>query len=306
MDYKKIFKSQKNRLRILNFFRFVPDRVIIEIEYRMRIGKRLNLKQPKTFNEKLQWLKLYDRKDIYTTMVDKFAVKRYLTEKIGEKYVVPLLGCWDNAESIDFNKLPDQFVLKCNHDSGSVVICTDKSKLDMKMVKKKLDFHMKIDAYALGREWPYKNIKRKIIAEELLLDSEHNDTDIKDYKFFCFDGVPKIMYISNDRGENPRTDFFDMNFKHLPIQMKDPNAEIMPKKPEMFDEMKKIAGVLSKNIPQLRVDFYVVGKRIYVGELTFYHNSGFTPVKPEEWNNKLGEWIKLPEINLMNSNNIVK
>lgn len=296
MDYKKIFRNKKVRLYILNMLSIVPDKIMIEIEYFIRTGKRLSLETPQTFTEKLQWLKLYDRKRIYTFMVDKVSMKRFVAKKIGKQYVVPLLGAWDSFDDIDFDTLPDQFVLKCSHDSGSVILCEDKSKFDYNSAKEKLEFHLKISEYLLGREWPYKNVKRRIIAERFLKNnSEEKGFSIKDYKFFCFDGVPKVMYISNDRGDDPRTDFFDMEFKHLPIRMKDPNADQPPVKPERFEEMKRIAAILSKGIPHLRVDFYEVGAKLYVGELTFYHNSGYTPIEPKEWDLMLGKWIKLPQ-----------
>lgn len=274
----------------------IPDKIMIELEYYIRTGKRLSLSSPKTFTEKLQWLKLYDRKEIYTFMVDKVSMKRFVAQRIGKQYAVPLLGVWDTFDEIDFDGLPNQFVLKCSHDSGSVILCEDKSTFDYKAAKEKLEFHLKISEYLLGREWPYKNVRRRIIAEKFLKNnSSEKGFSIKDYKFFCFDGVPRVMYISNDRGDDPRTDFFDMEFKHLPIRMKDPNADEPPIKPERFEEMKRIAAMLSKGIPHLRVDFYEVGSRLYVGELTFFHNSGYTPIEPKEWDLRLGNWIKLPK-----------
>lgn len=293
-DYKKIITNKNTRLRILNFLKFIPDKLLLKVEYKLRIGKKLNLESPKYFTEKLQWLKLYDRKDIYTQMVDKYHAKQFLAEKIGEQYVVPTLGCWSHYDEIDFSLLPDKFVLKCTHDSGSVILCDDKTTFNHAEAKKKLEFHLKNDEYILGREWPYKNVPRRIIAEVKLDEGDGKGFTIKDYKFFCFNGEPRVMYISNDRGDDPRTDFFDMNFQHLPIHMKDPNADILPDKPAQFEKMKEIAAILSDGIPHLRVDFYAVGEKIYVGEMTFFHNSGFTSVQPEEWDLRMGEWITLP------------
>ncbi len=294
MDYKKIIKNKNIRLKILNILFFIPDEIILKLEYRLKFGEKLNLKNPTTFNEKLQWLKLYDRRDIYTLMVDKLEVKKLISSKIGEEYTVPTLGFWDSFEEINFDKLPNQFVLKCNHDSGSIMLCKNKKYFNYKKAKNHFDFHLKNDEYLLGRKWPYKNVPRKIIAEPFLHEDNDKELFVKDYKFFCFGGVPKIMYISNDKGEDPRTDFFDMEFKHLPIKMKDPNSDIYPKCPFGFEKMKKIASILSKDIPHLRVDFYVVNQRIYVGELTFFHNSGFNEIKPKEWDLLMGSWIKLP------------
>ena len=295
MDYKKIFKNKQARVRFLNHLGFLPDKLLLKIEYRIKTGEKLNLKNPILFTEKLQWLKLNDRKDIYTTMVDKFAMKKFVADRVGEEYVVPLLGSWNKFEDIDFDVLPQQFVLKCTHDSGSIIFCHNKETFDKDFAKKSIDQHLRTSAYKLGREWPYKNVPRKIIAEKMLFDS--NNSDIKDYKWFCFNGQPKVMYISNDKGADPRTDFFDMEFNHLPITMKDPNAEIIPEKPVCFNEMYQIAAKLSEGCPHLRVDFYLIGTQIYVGELTFFHNSGFTPISPKEWNLRMGDWIDLSIIN---------
>lgn len=268
---------------------------MLKVEYRMRIGKKLKLKHPITYTEKLQWLKLYDRKPVYTDMVDKYKAKYVISEKVGEKYVVPTLGVWDTFDDVDFEKLPEKFVLKCTHDSGSILVCDDKARLDYGKAKKHFEFHLNNDEYVLGREWPYKNVRRRIIAEPLLLQKDVGEgSTIKDYKFFCFGGEPRIMYISNDRGDDPKTDFFDMDFNHLPIRMKDPNSSVPPVKPNCFEEMKMVAQKLSEGIPHLRVDFYVVDDKPYVGEMTFFHNSGFTSIYPDEWNKKLGEWIELP------------
>lgn len=295
MDYKQIIKNKEMRLKIMNMLSFIPDKMMLQIEYRIRLGKKLDLNSPKTYTEKLQWLKLYNRKDLYTTMVDKYAAKKYVSTIVGEEYTVPTLGVWDSFEDIDFSALPSQFVLKCTHDSGSIIICDDKNKLDMQSLKRHFRFHLKNDQYILGREWPYKNVPRRIICEPLLTDlNAEFGTTIKDYKFFCFGGIPKVMYISNDRGDDPRTDFFDMDFEHLPIRMKDPNADTPPNKPECFETMRLISEKLSAGIPHLRVDFYVVNNQPYVGELTFFHNSGFTPIQPEEWNRTMGDWIELP------------
>ena len=273
-------------------FRWLADKPCLRLIYWARTGKCLDLKNPRTFNEKLQWLKLYDRKPEYITMVDKYEAKAYIAQRIGREYIIPTLGIWDRFEDIDFEALPDQFVLKCTHDSGGLVIVRDKAKLDKDAAKAKIGKSLKQNYYLHGREWPYKDVKPRIIAEEYMEDTA-NDA-LTDYKFFCFHGVPKLMYISKDRGNEPRTDFFDMDFNHLPIEVRDPNAEIMPEKPKQFEQMRKIAGQLSEGIPHLRVDFYLINERIYIGELTFFHMSGFTQIKPAEWNEKMGSWITLP------------
>ena len=271
---------------------WMPDSMYLRCMYWARIKKKLNLKNPKTFNEKLQWLKLHDRKPIYTTMVDKYEVKRYIADLIGAEYVIPTLGVWDSFDEIDFDALPEQFVLKTTHDSGGVVICRDKSEFDKQKAKEKLGKSLKKNYFWEGREWPYKNVMPRIIAEQYLEDTA--DDALTDYKFFCFNSVPKVMYISKDHGNEPRTDFFNMEFEHLPILARDPNAENPPSKPVGFEEMRKVATVLSQNVPHLRVDFFEVGSKVYVGELTFYHMSGLTEVSPPEWNQQMGEWIPLP------------
>jgi len=270
----------------------IPDKLYIQMKFFQRMKRLPDLKNPKTFNEKLQWLKLYDRKPEYTTMVDKYEVKRYIAEQIGEEYVIPTLGVWDRFDDIDFDTLPEQFVLKCTHDSGGLVICRDKSKLDKEAAKKKIEASLKVNYYWQGREWPYKNLKPRIIAEEYIEDSATQE--LRDYKFFAFNGTVKVFYITSGRlAGDRRTDYFDMEFNHLDIQDDDKNAEIPPAIPENFQQMKTIAESISKGIPHLRVDFYEVNGKVYVGELTFYYLSGYVPFKPKKWDAVFGEWIDL-------------
>ena len=252
----------------------------------------MDIDNPTTFNEKLQWLKLHDRKPEYTQMVDKYEAKKYVAEKIGEQYIIPTLGVWDKFDEIDFDSLPNQFVLKCTHDSGGLVVCRDKSKLDFDLVKKKISKSLKQNYFWRGREWPYKNVKPRIIAEKYMEDGENEC--LTDYKFFCFGGEPKFMYRSMDKAKDPRTDFFDMDYNRLNMRMRDPNSDIIQQKPENFEKMKELSRILSVGIPHLRVDFYEIGGKIYFGELTFYHCGGFAKVYPEEWMNILGDWITLP------------
>ena len=249
--------------------------------------KKLNLDNPITYNEKLQWLKLYDRNPQYTKMVDKYEVKNYVKEVIGEEYIIPTLGVWEKFEDIDFDKLPNQFVLKCTHDSGGLVICKDKSKLDIEEVSKKINHCLKRNYYLNTREWPYKNVKPRIIAEKYMIDNSSNE--LKDYKFFCFDGEP----IVTDRGIDTRSDFYDMNFEHLNIRTGHHNSEKEIKCPNGFEIMKELSRKLSKGLPQSRIDFYDINGRVYFGEITFFHWSGLTPFEPEEWDYTFGSWIKL-------------
>lgn len=282
------------RLVRRNLLNFIPDNLYLKLQYRLTFDKKLDLKNPKTFNEKLQWLKLYNRKSIYTTMVDKFASKKFFSERLGEEYVVPSLGGpWYSFDEIDFDTLPEKFVLKTNHDSGGVMLCRDKETFDKEKARAFFEKHLKINYYWSAREWPYKNIKPCIFAEQFLEDGSGDA--IYDYKFFCFNGVPKIMYLSRDRSETPRTDFFDMEYNHLDMRMKDPNSDVLPEKPSRFEEMKFLAAKLSSGIPHVRVDFYMIGSHLYVGEMTFFHCGGFVSVKPESWNLEMGNWISLPE-----------
>ena len=275
---------------------FLSDKVFISMEYRANFGKRLNWETPQTFNEKLQWLKLYDQNPAYCEMVDKYAAKQFVAAKIGCEYVVPALaGPWDDFDEIDFSALPDQFVLKTTHDCGGVLICKDKNTLDYQAAKNFIQEHLRRNYYLSCREWPYKNIKPRIFAEEYLSGM---DKDLKDYKFFCFNGVPKLMFIASERqsvDKETKFDFYDMEFNHLAIINGHPNAAQAPMKPQNFEQMKALASVLSAGIPHLRVDFYECNGHLYLGELTFFHWGGFVPFEPSDWDDILGSWISLPE-----------
>lgn len=279
-----------------SFLKKMSDEKYLKLFFKERFGYALDLENPKTFNEKLQWLKLYDRKPIYSTMVDKYEVKKYVADAIGEEYIIPTLGVWDNFDEIDFDALPEQFVLKCTHDSGGLIICRDKNSLDKDAAKEKIDRCLKRNYYWHGREWPYKNVRPRIIAEKYMEDSATQE--LRDYKFFCFSGEMKVMFIASERYNEKtetRFDFFDRQFQHLDFRNGHPNADIPPAKPEKFEEMCVLAEKLARDIPLLRVDFYEVNGEIYFGELTFSHWSGMMPFEPKKWDEKLGDWIKLPD-----------
>ncbi|MBR6446466.1 MAG: glycosyl transferase [Prevotella sp.] len=255
---------------------------------------KLNLDNPRTFNEKLQWIKLNDHNPLYTELVDKYRVKQYVTEKVGSEYVIPLLGQWDSVDKIEWEKLPNQFVIKCSHDSGSTVLCKDKSALDIDTAKKKLESSLKRNYYWESREWPYKNVKPRIFAEAYM---EDEFGELRDYKWFCFDGEPKAMFVASDRQKNDeetKFDFYDENFNHLPITNGHPNSSTFIEKPKGFDIMKELASKLSKGLPEVRMDFYDVNGKVYFGEFTFFHWGGLMPFEPREWDLKFGDWIKLP------------
>lgn len=282
-----------NFLSFRGYLKWLPDELFLKIIFRLKMGYRLDLNNPKTFNEKIQWLKLYDRNPLYTSLVDKYEVRQFVKEKIGEEYLIPLLGVWDNFDDIDFEALPNQFVLKCTHDSGGLVICKDKSKLDITKAKKKINSCLKRNYYWVLREWPYKNVKPRIIAEKYMEDEPGKG--LKDYKFFCFDGIVKAMFVATDREvHQTKFDFFDADFNHLPFKQHYPNnVKIDLVKPMSFEQMKKLASELTAGFPHCRADFYDVGGKVYFGELTFSHFSGLEPMEPMEWDEKFGEMIHL-------------
>ncbi len=270
------------------------DKLYLKIKYWAIMGKKLNIENPQTFNEKLQWLKIYNRKEIYTTMVDKFAVREYIAQTLGEEYLIPFLGVWENPEDIDFDTLPDKFVLKCNHNSGTgMCICKDKSKLDIPKVKKDLMKGLKEDYFIISREWPYKNVKRRIIAEQYM---EDKNGDFVDYKFFCFGGrADNVMVCIERQTGNPKYYFFDREWKLMRINklgVAAPEGFTLPK-PACIDKMFEIADILSNGMPYSRIDLYEVDGKIYFGEITFFPNSGFGANFLKETDERFGNMINL-------------
>lgn len=298
---KKIKKVIKNPLWMIAFLNnrgihLLKDKIYLRLLYKLEMGDKLDIQNPKTFNEKLQWLKLYDRNPEYTKMVDKYEAKKYVSNIIGEEYIIPTLGVWEKFEEIDFNLLPNQFVLKCTHDSGGLIICKDKNILNIKSSKKLINKCLKNKFYYSGREWPYKNVKPRIIAEQYM--ATYKQKELIDYKFFCFNGEPKFLYVSEglSNHENARISFVNMNYEKTEFYRKDYRPfDKLPNKPTNFDKMKELSKELSKNIPFIRVDFYEVNGQVYFGELTFFPCSGFIPFVPEEWDRKLGDMLKLPK-----------
>ena len=251
-----------------------------------------DLKHPRTYNEKLQWLKLNDKHKEYTRLVDKYAVKEYIEKLNWGGKTIPTLGVWDKFDDIDFAQLPNQFVLKTTHDSGGIVIVKDKNKMDMQKARKKLEKSLQRKYFLMSREYPYKDVKPRIIAEKFMVDE--SGTELKDYKFFCFNGEVKFLFVATDRPFDTRFDFFDADFNHLPFKQGHPWAKKEIKKPAKFEEMKQAAAALSKGIPHVRVDLYNINGEIYFGELTFFHFSGVVPFEPAEWDEKIGDYLKLP------------
>lgn len=285
-----------NIVRNLNWM--FSDKLYLSIQFKAYLGKWIDWEKPQTFNEKLQWLKLYNRKSEYTEMVDKFAVKQYVSNLIGDEYIIPTLGVYESFDEIVFENLPNQFVLKCTHDSGGLVICKDKASFDIIKARKKIEKSLKNNFYNKSKEWPYKNVLPRIIAEKYMEDE--SGYELKDYKFFCFDGIPKALFIAADRGveiKETKFNFYDMDFNLLPFTNGHPNSVVPIAKPQSFELMKELAAKLSKGIPQVRIDFYDIYGKVYFGEITFFHWSGLVPFRPEEWDYKFGKWINLPDKN---------
>lgn len=291
IDYKKIVRSRELRIKISNFLSFVPDKPYLKMVYYMKTGERLNLDNPVGFNEKQNWLKLHDIHPEYTKLVDKYEVRSVIKELLGDGYMFPVLGVWDTYDDIDFASLPDQFVLKCTHDSQSVKIVEDKNKIDHKEFRKFYNGRLKINPFNMGREYPYKNVRPRIIAEKLMVA----EGGINDYKFFCFDGKPVIMFIATERASgDTKFDFFDMDFNHLDIVNIHPQSDKGEiEKPVCFDEMRQIAAKCSQGMKFVRIDLYEIDGKVYFGEYTFFHGGAFWPMKPEHWEKDLGDLIKI-------------
>lgn len=298
----KLSEVIKNPLKLIfsigmhGGFRFLDDESYLKLMYRCQFGRKPDLDNPKTFTEKLQWLKLHDRKPEYTTMVDKYAVKQYVADMIGQKYIIPTLGVWDNFDDIDFDKLPDQFVLKCTHDSGGLVICRDKSKFNVKKARRIISRCLKRNYYWIGREWQYKDIRPRIIAEKYLQDGEHIVPE--DYKIYCINGKPKYIAVYHNRyksdGNISQTTYTtDWEPRHISFNINHEISDIVEPKPKCLDELLEVCEILCKGHTQVRIDFYIIENQIYFGEITLSNTSGLKPMYPEEIDLILGDEIKL-------------
>ncbi len=280
----------------MGFFKWMNDQTYQNIAFYIRLHKKLDLTNPQTFNEKLQWCKLYDRRPEYTTMVDKYEVKRLVSDLIGEEYIIPTIGVWDDFDAIEFEKLPNRFVLKCTHDSGGLIICKDKASLDMGYARKKIRHSLKNNYYWRGREWPYKNVKPRILVEQYMQDK--NSDVLPVYKFFCFDSEPRIIQtIQNDKQPNESIDYFDADWNLLELRQNYPNSKAPLPKPDLLEEMLTLTRKLAQGKQGfIRVDLYVVNGRIYFSEYTFFSDGGFAYFEPPEWDAILGRWITLPKL----------
>ena len=277
----------------------LPDEKFLRLLWKARFGTELNLQAPRSFNEKMQWLKLYDRNPLHTLLVDKYAVKKYVSDQIGEKHVIPTLGVWKAPEEIDFDALPERFVLKCNHTSGEgLILCKDKSRLNRNKAIAEMEKAIKSDYYLTYREWPYKDVPRKIIAEPFMEDRKAVELGLDSlpvYKFLCFEGEPRIIQtIQNDKMPNESIDYFDPSWNLLSMRQNYPNSAIPTAKPEQLSEMLAIARKLSQGFHFVRVDLYEINSEIFFSEFTFFSDAGFAPFEPPEWNDALGSWIQVP------------
>lgn len=283
---------------LVKFFRWLPDSLYLRLMYLFKMGKVLPLANPKTFTEKLQWLKLYDRRDIYTTMADKIASKEYIASIIGSDHIIPSLAVWSSVDEIDLTELPEKFVLKTSFGGGgtSVVICKDKSTFNLEEAKnlfRRVWFQP--DIYETFREWPYKNIPKRIFAEQYMQD---DSGELRDYKFYCFGGKPMFMLVASNRFSSHNFNFYDTDFKRLNMVSRDGNPSgIEAERPANFNKMLEIAAKISDGIPFLRVDLYVVGESVFFGEATFFDSSGYDDFCSNEINRRVGELIKLPAKN---------
>ena len=278
-------------------FNKLNDKSYLQLLYWSRLAKKLDLKNPKSFNEKLQWLKLNYRKDEFVKMVDKYEVREYVRKKIGDEYLVPLIGVYETFDDIKFDKLPEQFVIKCTHDSGGYVICDDKSKLDILRTRKKINELLKINYYYSGREWPYKNVKPRIIIEKYL--SDDSDKELKDYRFFCFNGEPKFITVDFSITDKSKTrrNLYDLQWNLMDEEITYPRETSKAvARPEKLETLIQLSEKLAAGLPHVRIDFYSISGKIYFGEITFYHQTGMGIILPEEFNVKMGGWIALDNI----------
>lgn len=286
MSYRDLSSRTKNIIcRLLGI---VPDKLFLKVLYRIKTGRKLVFKNPQTYSEKLNWLKIYDKNPLYTKLVDKYEVREYVKDRIGEEYLFPLLGVWNKFDEIDFDKLPNRFVLKCTHDFGSVVICNDKKLFSIRDARRTINSELSFNFFYRGREWAYKNVKPRIIAEE---NMQIGDSRLIDYKFFCFAGKVQFMFVATGRGKDLRFDFFDRYYKHLTTTNGVANADVIPQKPEAYEKMIDLSEKLSRGINNVRVDLYYINGKIYFSEMTFYHNGGMVAFEPYDTDKELGNFF---------------
>lgn len=294
MDYKKIIKSQETRFKILKLLNFIPDKTMLKLQYRIKTGRKLNLKNPKRYTEKIQWYKLNYRTPLMTKCADKYTVREYVESK-GLGYILnELYGVYDSVDEIDFDKLPNKFVLKTTNDSNTNIFCKDKKSSDLEKIRENVNKNMKERSQIpLAREWAYNKSKRKIICERLLEDPKTKNNGINDYKFLCFNGNPEFIVYDVDRYVGHKRNFYDTDWKYLNISSDCPNFGDIVERPEKLKEMLEIAKILSEDFPAIRVDLYCIQDKIYFGELTFYPWSGYVKFEPDKFDFVLGDKFKI-------------
>lgn len=293
--YKKIISSQKMRFAILRMLKFVPDKAMIKLQYRIKLKKKLNLKDPKRYTEKIQWYKLYYRNPVMMECVDKYGVRKYIEKKGLGNILNQLYQVVDRPEEINFDQLPDKFVIKTTNGSGTNILVKDKKTLNIAETKKKLNDFLNMAEASAGREWAYGGSSKKIIVEELLEDNSNKDKGISDYKFLCFNGKPVYVVYDKDRFSDHKRNFYDVNWNYVKVDSDCPCFEDSVKKPENYEKMVEIASVLSRDFPAVRVDLYNIEGKIYFGELTFYPWSGYVQYTPDSFDFELGKYFVLPE-----------
>lgn len=291
MDYKRIVRSSSMRQSILNILRFVPDKPMIQFQYRIKTGRKLDLKNPKRFTEKLQWYKLYYRNPVMVECVNKYAVREYVKSKGLENILVPLYAHYKWVEDVEWDRLPESFVIKTQHGGGglNVIVVPDKSKITVEEVISKLHYsHEKVKAHGGGREWAYGGVDTGIVVEELLINREKPEAGVNDYKIFCYNGHAKYVIVDVDRYIGHKRNFYDRDWNNLHVTSDCPAADKENERPENLDAMLRVAEKLSEDFPYVRVDLYSVDGRVYFGELTFYPWSGYVQYTPDEWDYKFG------------------
>lgn len=284
---RKIFIALGRR----GLLKWMPDIMYLTLVYQGEMGKKLNVRKPETFNEKLQWIKLYDRKPEYITYADKYAVREHIKNTIGEEFLIPLIDVYNSVDEINWDKLPNKFVLKCTHGSGCNIICTDKDALDIEAAKRKLRKWMKYNYFWPGREWPYKDIKPRITCEIFISETDNTPDD---YKVLCFNGKAKLVEVHIDRYGNHMQDFYDLQWHKTNISQDDTTSHQIYKKPKQFEKMIALSEQLSSDIPHVRIDWFIVKDKLYFGEITFFDGNGFATFDDEKDDYLLGSWIMLP------------
>lgn len=297
MDLGKIHRIIKNpkiiiyKLCDIGAFNWMDDETYLKMKFRLKVGYKLNLDNPRSFNEKIQWLKLHDRRPEYTELVDKYEVKKIVSDLVGEEYVIPTIGIYDSFDEIDFDKLPQQFVLKCTHDSGGIVICKDKSKLNLKQTRKKIEKCLKTNYFWIGREWAYKNVKPRIICEKYM---EDKSGELFDYKVFNFDGKPKLIQVDYDRFAEHKRNLYSTDWEYIDAEICYPTDKTRRiERPVALEKMLDLSSKISDRYPHARIDFYNIDDAIYFGEVTLYHGSGFEDFRPKELGIEMGSWLNL-------------